>query len=173
MIDLLVLSTLLLLGYFFGHMAERRHYKRIFRQERELMHIPVVTMRTPPQSLLIQEAQLVSGNVVISLDFFKRILASLRNIFGGRVTSLESLLDRARREAVIRMKLQAINTGATQIYNMRLETSSIVKSAGSVMGSVEVLAYGTALVEKASIEQDIVEQQTVMSNDSDHAKSLL
>lgn len=150
MIEFSILIILLILGYYFGHLAERRHYERIFQQERELMHMPVVTMRTLPDSVTAQQAELVTGNVVISLDYFKRILASLRNIFGGRVTSFESLLDRARREAIIRMKLRAVENGATLIYNMRLETASISKSTGSFMGSVEVLAYGTAVVESKS-----------------------
>jgi len=147
MIELIVVIVLLVLGYIFGDIAESRHYKSIHQRERQLVNFPVVTMRTPPDSLVVKEATLVTGNVAISLDFFKRILASLRNIFGGRVTSFESLLDRARREAIIRMKLEAIDCGATLIYNMRLETASIIKSAGSVMGSVEVLAYGTAITE--------------------------
>ncbi|MCI5128213.1 MAG: hypothetical protein D3907_06860, partial [Candidatus Electrothrix sp. AUS3] len=33
--------------------------------------------------------------------YFKRIVAGLRNIFGGNVQSYETLVDRARREAVI------------------------------------------------------------------------
>ncbi|MFT6733724.1 MAG: hypothetical protein ACJAS9_001914 [Polaribacter sp.] len=38
------------------------------------------------------------------MDYFKRFLAGLRNIFGGRVVTYESLVDRARREAILRMK---------------------------------------------------------------------
>ena len=44
---------------------------------------------------------------MVSVDYFKRFLAGLRMIFGGRVSSYESLLDRARREALLRMRLQA------------------------------------------------------------------
>jgi uncharacterized protein YbjQ (UPF0145 family) len=46
----------------------------------------------------------VSGSVVVSVDYFKRFLAGLRTLVGGRVTSYETLLDRARREAILRCK---------------------------------------------------------------------
>ena len=38
---------------------------------------------------------------------FKRFLANLRRLIGGRVKSYESILDRARREALLRMKTEA------------------------------------------------------------------
>ena len=80
--------------------------------------------------------------MVVSLDYFKRFLASLRNLFGGRVRSYESLLDRARREAVLRMQDECPE--ADMILNFRMETSSIANTKGKQgAGGVEVLAYGT------------------------------
>tara|TARA_B100001105_G_C22118560_1_gene326510 strand:+ start:295 stop:525 length:231 start_codon:yes stop_codon:yes gene_type:complete len=70
----------------------------------------------------------------------------LRNIFGGRVGAYESLLDRARREAVLRMQDEACQLGAETIYNVKYETSRIGENAAKGLGSVEVLAYGTALI---------------------------
>jgi uncharacterized protein YbjQ (UPF0145 family) len=86
---------------------------------------------------------LVTGGVVISVDFFKLIATSLRNFFGGNMRAYETLVDRARREAVLRLKESCPD--ATQIINLRLETSSIYKGNDGQIGSVEVLAYGTAL----------------------------
>ena len=87
----------------------------------------------------------MTGSAVISIDYFKRILAALRNIFGGEVAVYESLLDRARREALLRMKYQVPNAHA--IVNVRIETSAIGNSANrkNGLGSVEALAYGTAI----------------------------
>jgi len=79
------------------------------------------------------------------VDFFKRFLSSLRNLIGGRVRAYETLLDRARREAILRMKEEAIAHGAHMIFNLKVETSSIHKGRRNAVGSVEVLAYGTAL----------------------------
>ncbi len=145
--DLLIFLFLVCLGYGVGSFAERRHYKSIKAREEELVNLPVVTAAAGFFSDDILKAQLVSGSVVISIDYFKRLLAILRNIFGGRVTSYESLVDRARREAIIRMKEQAVSQGADIIVNLRLETSAIGNSANTKgqVGSVEAIAYGTAL----------------------------
>jgi uncharacterized protein YbjQ (UPF0145 family) len=76
------------------------------------------------------------------------LLAILRNIFGGRVKAYESLVDRARREAILRMKEQARAGGAQMVVNLRLETATIGRSANRKkrIGSVEAMAYGTAVV---------------------------
>ena len=95
----------------------------------------------------IASAQLVTGSVVIAVDFFKLILAGLRNIFGGRISSFEPLIDRARREAILKMKEQAAQLHAHMIVNLRFETSSIGQGSRrrKATHSVEVLAYGTAI----------------------------
>jgi uncharacterized protein YbjQ (UPF0145 family) len=95
---------------------------------------------------------MVMGSVVISIDYFKRLLAILRNIFGGRVTSYETLVDRARREAVLRLKAAARRKGCDIVVNLRLETSTIGQSANNrnSVGCVEVLAYGTAIALRRS-----------------------
>jgi uncharacterized protein YbjQ (UPF0145 family) len=89
---------------------------------------------------------MVCGNVVISVDYFKTVVAGLRNLVGGNITAYESLLDRARREAVLRMQQEARAGGAQIIINTKFETSRVSGSAGRGIGSVEVLAYGTALL---------------------------
>ncbi|MCG7874597.1 MAG: YbjQ family protein [Candidatus Thiodiazotropha lotti] len=145
MIDLIILVTLLALGYGFGSYAESRHYKSIIARENTLRHIPAVTSRFPPMNEGSRDAALVSGSVVVLVDYFKRFIATLRNLVGGRVTSYESLVDRARREAILRMKAEAEKLHADIVFNVKLETSSIHKGRGNSIGSVEVLAYGTAL----------------------------
>jgi uncharacterized protein YbjQ (UPF0145 family) len=145
MIDLIILLSLLALGYGAGTWAEKRHYQSIAKRENATINLPAVTLKSvdiPEQK--IRSARLVYGSAVISVDYFKRILASLRNIFGGKVKSYESLLDRARREALLRMKEMAGN--ATVIVNVRIETSAIGKqSRRKNIGCLEAMAYGTAL----------------------------
>ena len=71
-------------------------------------------------------------------------LANLRKIFGGRLGAYETLLERARREAILRLKEQS--AGAHLIVNLRLETCTIARTKGRQgIGAVEVLAYGTAV----------------------------
>jgi uncharacterized protein YbjQ (UPF0145 family) len=149
--DLIIFLILLGLGYFFGQLAERKHYKSILKREADTIHVPAVTLKTLPPALKHCNTMLVSGNVVISVDYFKRFLSGLRSIVGGRLKSYESLLDRARREAILRMKEQAINNGALLISNVRIETASISKNNRKrSVGSIEVVAYGTAISADAS-----------------------
>ena len=141
----LIYSLFSLPGYVFGRLSESRHYRAIIQREQELRVISVVPVKIPPPEYLRHESTLVCG-VVISVDYFKTVAASLRNIFGGRVGAYESLLDRARREAVLRMQDEARQLGAETIYNVKYETSRIGENAAKGLGSVEVLAYGTALI---------------------------
>ena len=146
MIELIVFLVLLGLGYTFGRLAEARHYRSIKEREQLYRSMTLIPVRVPPPELLKHDSTLVSGNVVISVDYFKTIAASLRNLFGGRVGAYESLLDRARREAALRMQEEARKLGAETIYNVKYETSRIGENAAKGLGSVEVLAYGTALI---------------------------
>lgn len=145
--------SLLLVAYCSGRIIEKRHYRSIRRREVRLRQLPAVTFRRVPKSWNVRESGLVMGNVVISVDHFKRFLAGLRMIFGGRVKSYESLLDRARREALLRMKEQAMGRGYRVVVNVRLETSRLAsaKRKGKATAGVEVLAFGTGL----QLERDV------------------
>ena len=145
--DLIVFITLLALGYGFGRAAEKRHFKLIRQREKLLQSIPAIASKIPDPTLHPRQVQLVVGSVVISVDYFKRFIAGLRNLIGGRVTSYETLLDRARREAILRMKEEAQALGANLIFNVKFETASITKGRKNQIGSVEVLTYGTAFIE--------------------------
>lgn len=134
---------MLVVAYFIGTYSEKRHYNSILKREKRLNSLPAVSLKTPPPGYY--EHELVQGNVTISVDYFKRFLAALHAFFGGRVTSYETLLDRARREALLRMKHEAEKRKAVLVLNVRYETCSIYKGKGNSVGSVEVLAYGTAL----------------------------
>jgi len=146
MYNLILFLVLLSLGYGVGQYAERRHYRSIIEREGRLNALPAIASRYPPTEPHYEQA-LVIGSTVVSVDYFKRFLAALRNLFGGRVTSYESLLDRARRESLLRMKQQAADLGAAMVFNIKYETASISKGRGNTIGSIEVLAYGTALIE--------------------------
>jgi len=145
MYDLIILIVLLALGYGFGRRSESKHYASIIEREKHLNKIPVIASRIPPHGNPNYDSQLVTGSVVISIDYFKRFIAGLRNLVGGRVSSYETLVDRARREAILRMKEEAKKLNAEMVFNIKLETASIHKGRRNGIGSVEVLAYGTAL----------------------------
>jgi len=148
MYDLIILFVLLLLGYVFGQMAEKRHFRSIIKREGEYQNILTFAKRFPLTNEGDQRAELVGGSVVISVDYFKRFVATLRNLIGGRVTTYESLLERARREALLRMKAEARKKGLNTIVNVKLETASITKGNKNQVGAVEVYAYGTGLLSR-------------------------
>ena len=148
LVQLGIFAALLLVGLVFGSAAERRHFSELARREAELRDVLVFNEKRPPADREFRDAALVVGSVVIAEDYFKRIAAALRGLVGGRVTVYESLMDRGRREAILRMKEEARRRGATLVFNVRFETSSLSEDAGgrSPMFSAEFIAYGTALV---------------------------
>ncbi len=138
---------LLTMGYLIGQYLEKRHYRSIIHREEAMRRIPVFATRHLPEDLEPgTKTTLVIGSVVISVDYFKRFLAGLRALVGGRIKSYESLIDRARREAILRAQDQARRKGASMVFNLKLETASISKGAKDTVGSVEVLAYATAII---------------------------
>ena len=138
---------MLLVGFVIGSLIESSHYKEIRKREARTRSMPAITFRRPPPSWTITQSGIVSGSTVVSIDYFKRFLAGLRAMVGGRITSYESLLDRARREAVLRMKEQAAESGYQAIVNVRLETSRLASTnrKGQGTAGVEILAFGTAV----------------------------
>jgi len=141
--------SLLLIGYVFGRRAEKKHYQSIIEREDAFRHIFVSTDRLPSAEFVMHDTQLVSGSVVISVDYFKVIIAGLKTLVGGHLTAYESLLDRARREALLRMQQQASELGAQAVINTKFETSRISGNANKSVGSIEVLAYGTGMIAKS------------------------
>jgi uncharacterized protein YbjQ (UPF0145 family) len=143
LIELGILVTLLTVGFFAGRVIERRHYASIRQREKQYRDVTAFMMRFPPNRITAQEAFLVTGTVVVSADYFKTFVAGLRNLFGGRFRAYESLMERARREALLRLKSEARRRGAKLVISVRFETTSITSGWAP---SIEVLAYGTALI---------------------------
>ncbi len=144
--DFIIFIALVATGYGVGSWLEKRHYDSIEQREVELLELPIITCKNGFEEDRVSHAEIVQGSAVISVDYFKRILASLRNIFGGTIRSYETLIDRARREAILRMK-ESVPEGTQLIVNVRVETSTIGKNSHKKSVScVEAIAYGTALV---------------------------
>ena len=138
---------LLIATYLIGNSIEKRHFREIEEREKALKGYPVTTFALVPPKWKATDTGLVSGSVVISLDYFKRVIAGLRGIFGGRIRTYEPLLDRARREALLRMSEQAKRRGYDAVINVRLETSRLANARNDGKGTagVEMLAFGTGL----------------------------
>lgn len=145
-LNLVIFFVLLVLGLIVGGLLERKHYKSIRTREAQLRRVLVFNEKVIPPGAGGGPCVLVHGSVVISSDYFKTFAAFLRNLFGGNMKSFETLLDRGRREAILRMKAQAKAQGANAVFNVRFATSSMNQNQrkGGLF-CCEVMAYGTAV----------------------------
>ena len=134
------------IGWFIAWWLERRHLKYLIAREAELAHI---TVEVGPK-LLFDVAQssanmftgMFTGSVVLSHDGFRSITIAIAKIFGGNIKQYERLLDRARRQAIIRLKEDAVSQGVTRIVNMKMLTTSITRKGPK---AVEIVVYGTGV----------------------------
>jgi uncharacterized protein YbjQ (UPF0145 family) len=147
MLALLLMAGLLAGTYAIGGTLERRHFASIVAREHATRPVPCVTLRRMPPDWTSRRAGLVCGDTVVSIDYFKRVVAQLRGVVGGPIAAYESLLDRARREALLRMKADAERQGFHAVINVRLETSRIAtaRSDGKGTAGVAIVAYGTGV----------------------------
>ena len=146
LISVAVVVGLLVAGYIVGQVRERRHLARLDAEENALASILLTDIKTTPPGMAVDTSHLVMGEAVIATDYWKTFAAGIRNLFGGEVRSLGTLMSRARRQARVRMVRQAQQLGATAIINVRLETAEI---GGGRAPITEVYAYGTALIPKS------------------------
>jgi len=151
LITFLPILFLIALGYGVGSYRERQHLKSLAIRENALADLTVTNLKTVTEPETVQQAALVSGDAVIASDYFKTFAASLRNIIGGELKTYETLMTRARREATLRMLAQAKKLGATEVWNVRYETSNIRSSTSGSRNkagaaSVEIFAFGTAVL---------------------------
>jgi uncharacterized protein YbjQ (UPF0145 family) len=147
LVSLFVTPAILVAAWISGSILERRHLQNLLMLESGSRGVLAVTVEDLPADWQVESCELVMGNVVISQDYFKRIAASIKGIFGGNIRVFEPLLERARREALIRMKGVAHARGYDTIINVRLETATLASARGDGKGTagVEMLAYGTAI----------------------------
>ena len=131
-----------ILGWFVSHLIERRHLARLEMREASLREISVTQTQAVPHGCSTADPALLVTSAVLSRGAFRMFIITLRKLLGGRVPGYALLVERARREALVRLKTAARERGALAIINLRLETTRI-SSKG--MPVVEVMAYGTAL----------------------------
>ena len=147
-----IFVVLLAVGLFAGRANERKHFRELAEDEERLRDIATSSGRGDWERGGFRSGVLVVGSVVIAEDYFKRVAASLKSLVGGNIRSYESLLERGRREAIVRMKEEARRLGATHVANVRLETASLSEdwSGQRPIFSAEFIAYGTALSRDSS-----------------------
>lgn len=132
--------SLFVFSYLIGTYKEKAHFKEIVKREKALVSLPALTIKYAEDRAVVK-TKLVMGNVAVAGDFFKRVVAQLASLFGMRISVAESMMDRARREAILRMKDQA--AGADAILNVRVESLKI--GDRKKITGIEVMAFGTAV----------------------------
>lgn len=144
-LQLAITLFLIALGFVVGRIVERRHFRSLVA--REAAAGPVLTnLESPPEGAKVVSTRLCIASTVITSDYFKRFGAALKALVGGRLRTLETLLERGRRESLQRLRAQAAQVGADMILNVRLETSVILRNRRGRSGAAaEVIAYGTAV----------------------------
>lgn len=145
MLQIFIFLALILVGLIVGKGIEMHHFRRLDEREAEYKDMVVTNLKTIPPQLENSQPFLVMGSAVIATDYFKVFVAGLRNLFGGEMKSYITLMDRARREAMLRMLQQAREQGARVVWNVRYETACTGGQQKKRPGGVEILAYGTAL----------------------------
>ncbi|MBF2035814.1 MAG: heavy metal-binding domain-containing protein [Leptolyngbyaceae cyanobacterium T60_A2020_046] len=143
---IIIFIILLGLGFFVGSATERKHFQDLRDREYRTRLLPILSIGAKTPIREADEAALVVGSVVIASDYFKTFVASWIQVFGGRIAVHETLLERGRREAILRMKEDAIAWKARKVVNVRLETAELGgQMADSGPIAIEIIAYGTAV----------------------------
>jgi len=147
LVPYLVTPVMVFGAWLIGSRLEKRHLGQLALLESGSRNVLAITVEDLPRGWDVESCDLVMGNVVISQDYFKRVIGHLKGLVGGNIGVFEPLLERARREALLRMKAAAHKRGFDTVINVRMETSRLASSRGDGKGTagVEILAFGTAL----------------------------
>lgn len=127
---LIIPVALLLMGLIFGSMIESRHFKRLEEGEAAYEHVMLTDFRSFPMAgAQKQPPMMLTSEAVIGSDYLKSFFIWFRKIFGGEVKSLLTVSTRARREAILRLKIEADEKGYNALCNLRCESTDITGSA--------------------------------------------
>jgi uncharacterized protein YbjQ (UPF0145 family) len=89
---------------------------------------------------IVRNLGIVRGITVRSRSIIGNIGAGIQTLFGGNISLLQELCERARQEAFMLMMQHAAEHGANAVVGMRYDANEVMS------GVTEVLAYGTAVV---------------------------
>ena len=90
---------------------------------------------------IIEYKGVVFGEVIIGINAFKDLFASVRNIVGGRSKSYEEELIKARTNAMKEMQERAEQLGANAVVGVDIDYQVL----GADNGMMMVIASGTAV----------------------------
>lgn len=133
----IALIILIGIAYLTGRLADGAHERALLRDEALLPHQYLDSGDAVPADVILHKTMMVTGKVVIAEDRFRNLLARLRIFVGGRLAAHEAAVIRAKREAILRLRINA--KGASHIIGLRFQSAELGR------GMVEMIASGTAL----------------------------
>ena len=102
----------------------------------------IVTTPTVPGYRITKVFGVVTGLTPRTRGILGKFVAGFESMFGGEVTAFTSELEKARLDAIRRVRNKALNLGANAVVGLDLETSDL----GLQLGVVVISATGTAVV---------------------------
>lgn len=85
---------------------------------------------------------LVHGETILGANLFRDILASIRDLVGGRARAYETTLERAREMALQELSRRARLLGADAVVGVRIDVEVLGQAGGMLMAC----ASGTAVL---------------------------
>ena len=102
----------------------------------------VVTTPTIPGYKIRRVIGVVTGITPRTRGVLGRFVAGIQSMLGGEITAFTTELEKAREEAINRMKSKAVALGANAVVGVDIETSDLGLGAGVVV----ISATGTAVI---------------------------
>lgn len=91
---------------------------------------------------IIEYKGLVTGEALIGANIYKDLFSGVRDVVGGRTSTYEEELQRARDIAMKSMEEKAETLGANAIIGLKLSYDNL---GGTMGNTILVTAYGTAV----------------------------
>jgi len=91
---------------------------------------------------IVQYLGIVTSEAVVGANIFRDLFASIRDIVGGRTSSYEGVLRRAKESALKEIQTNALEMGANAVVGIDLDYETVGSNGSMLM----VTASGTAVI---------------------------
>jgi uncharacterized protein YbjQ (UPF0145 family) len=124
-LPLFIFAVVFFIPMIAGRIIEKNHFQSLQQREEALKGKVLIHNRKRPTMSQPENSILVAGEVCIGADRFKTWLAKWRQLVGGKMGSLAPVVERARREATLRMIESAVEKGCKEVGNISFSTSHL------------------------------------------------
>ena len=140
----------ILFSWLYGNHYQSNKVKELQARESAFLaqhgrdNIHNISTLIPPKP--ITSCGLVMANISVGTSWWQTMIGGFHGIIGGNITLFDRVLNYGRKEALQRLREQALQQGWDSVINVRMETSRIVSSSNQGKSSAfEILAYGTGV----------------------------